>query len=85
MRVYRQVTKLKVPMTEFLIFLLDSTQGSDLKSIFPSPCFSCLKMWNFTSSWVKNHIKWETEDSVVGMRHREHIDIQNKRELRDCS
>ena len=31
-RVYRQVTKLKVPMTEFLIFLIDSTQGSDLKS-----------------------------------------------------
>ena len=46
--------------------------------------FSHLKTWNFTSGWVKNRVKRETGDSCVVTCHREHIDNQNKREVRDC-
>ena len=52
-------------------------------SDFPSPRFSRLKTWNFTSGWVKNRVKRETGDSCVVMCHREHIDNQNEREMRD--
>ena len=53
-------------------------------SDFPSPRFSRLKTWNFTSGWVKNRVKRETGDSCVVTCHREHIDNQNEREVRDC-
>ena len=75
----------------FFIFLLDSTLGSDAKteknfpsSDFPSPRFSRLKTCNFTSGWVKNRVKRETGDSCVVTCHREHIDNQSEREVRDC-
>ena len=51
---------------------------------FPSPRFSRLKTWNFTSGWVKNRVKREIGDSCVVTCHREHIDNQNEREVRDC-
>ena len=53
-------------------------------SDFPSPRFSRLKTWNFTSGWVKNRVKRETGDSCVVTCHREHIDNQSEREVRDC-
>ena len=53
-------------------------------SDFPSPRFSHLKTWNFTSGWVKNRAKGETGDSCVVTCHREHIDSQSEREVRDC-
>ena len=53
-------------------------------SDFPSPRFSRLKTWNFTSGWVKNRVKRETGDSCVVTCHREHIDNQREREVRDC-
>ena len=53
-------------------------------SDFPSPRFSRLKTWNFTSGWVKNRVKRETGDSCVVTSHREHIDNQSEREVRDC-
>ena len=53
-------------------------------SDFPSPRFSRLKTWNFTSGWVKNRVKRETGDSCAVTCHRVHIDNQNEREVRDC-
>ena len=52
-------------------------------SNFPSPHFSRLKTWNFTSGWVNNRVKRETGDSCVVTCHPEHIDNQNEREVRD--
>lgn len=51
-------------------------------SDFPSTRLSPLKTWNFTSGWVKNHVKQETGDIWVVTCQRERIDNQTK-EVRD--
>ena len=38
----------------------------------------------FHFHWVKNRVKRETGDSCIVTCHREHIDNQNEREVRDC-
>ena len=48
-------------------------------SDFPSPRFSRLKTWNFTSGWIRGKL-----GIVVLWCHREHIDNQSEREVRDC-